>query len=261
MRFKLSHLTCVVLMGVSTSSFALVEGEIAGVPVNTTITTSGGSSSGGSVLNNTTTSQDSCDTITTSVNESLMERWKSALPKSENDNVSTAVKESEAVNVNNQTVSTSSLSIKDLFSNPFDFIKEAATKLYDAAIEKAKDFLKNAYANAISSVTFYVNNMYAEQLAKYSSKMGSIGGSILTNSLGQFVPSINNQLSTCATNVTSQCLSQTMDQIGKSASDAANRAMQSANYNIQQTTSEVISDVNRKADSEVTDAINKVGGK
>lgn len=218
MRLKLSQLSCLILLGASVSTYAhsnsLVVGEIGGIPTNVHLNGNG-----------QPVSQDSCETIAESVNQSLMERWKAVLPKNEHDNVSTAVKQSEAVSINNNTSSASTFSIRDLFNNPFEYLKKSAQRLYETAQQKAQEFLKNSYAKAIESVTKYVNNMYAEQLAKYAEKMGGVGGRILTGSLGQFVPKITSHLSNCAKDASSACLMQTLDHISLSAGEAATRVL------------------------------------
>lgn len=225
-------------------------GEVAGIPTRTSGLGSNTGSSG-SIFNGVSSSQDSCETISTSIGEAMSERMKAVLPQNEGDNVTTAVDESMAVSVTNQP--TSSLSISELFSNPFDYVKKAATKLYDTAIEKAKEFLQNAYAAAVRNVTSYVNNMYAKQLSKISSKLGDVGGPLLRNTMGQFVPNITSHLSTCASTMSIECMQQVTDKIGQSASEAANRAMRNVGSAVEDQTNRVINrttnEVNERTNS------------
>ena len=246
-------LTLPTITQANSSNNLMAGGEVAGIPTN--------GIGGKSAFNNTHTSQDTCETITESIGDTMKERMKSVLPQSEKDNVTTAVDESQAVNVTNQTASTGSLAISELFSNPFDYIKKAATKLYDAAIEKGKVFLKNAYAAAVQKVTSYVNNMYAKQLSKVSSKLGNIGGPLLSDTMGQFVPNITGHLSGCAASLSAECLQQVTDKIGQGASEAAERAMRNAESTIENETNRQIRNATDKVDDRVNGAVNGIFNK
>lgn len=269
---KLSKIYIAVLAGLPITTFAASSGFVAynshNAPpsFNTSVAhgnsssanNHNGNNSNNSLLNNTQASQDSCETIAESVGTSINERMKAVLPQNEKDNVSAAVENSQAVNVTNQNTSTTSLSISELFSNPFDYIKKAATNLYEAAKQKAQDFLKNAYANAIGAVTSYVNNMYAKQLSKISAKLGNIGGPLLTDSLGQFVPNVTSSLAGCSQTLSSECLSKITTAIGESASQAKERAINNANYTLDRVTTDTISGAANKVNERVNGAANKV---
>ena len=257
---KLSKIYIAVLAGLPITTFAASSGFVAYnshnappsfntsvVHSNSSSINNNGNNSNNSLLNNIHASQDSCETIAESVGTSINERMKAVLPQNEKDNVSAAVENSQAVNVTNQNTSTASLSISELFSNPFDYIKKAATNLYEAAKQKAQDFLKNAYANAIGAVTSYVNNMYAKQLSKISAKLGNIGGPLLTDSLGQFVPNVTSSLAGCSQTLSSECLSK-----------AKERAINNANYTLDRVTSDTISGAANKVNERVNGAANKV---
>ena len=113
--------------------------------------------------------------------------------------------------------------------------------------------MQNAYAAAVRNVTSYVNNMYAKQLSKISSKLGDVGGPLLRNTMGQFVPNITSHLSTCASTMSIECMQQVTDKIGQSASEAANRAMRNVGSAVEDQTNRVINrttnEVNERTNS------------
>lgn len=237
---KLSFLCTAIAIGLALPSITniaradnnlMAGGEVAGVPI--------GQRSYGSIFNGVSTSQDSCETITTTIGENMAERMKAVLPQDESDNVTSAVEQSMAVSIINQTSSTSLLSISELFTNPFEYIKKAATRLYEAAIDKAKEFLQRAYATAVSNVTSYVNNMYAQKLSQISSKLGRVGGTVLSSTMGQIVPDIQAQVAGCVDLSSSICKQSLSRRIKEHAEETGKRAEKNIETSIKKQTENV----------------------
>ena len=114
-------------------------GEVAGIPTRTSGSGSNTGSSG-SIFNGVSSSQDSCETISTSIGEAMSERMKAVLPQNEGDNVTTAVDESMAVSVTNQPT----FIIVDfrIFSNPLITLKKRQLNFMIPLSKKQKSSFK-----------------------------------------------------------------------------------------------------------------------